>query len=61
MIAGVCAGIALYHGWDIALVRLVTALLILFIGLPIAAYFLAWIVMPNGDYAIPPTTGVTAS
>lgn len=61
MVAGVCAGIALYHGWDIAIVRLVTALLILFCGLPIVLYFIAWIVMPNGDYALPPTTGAAVS
>ena len=62
MIAGVCAGIALQHGWDVAIVRIVIAALVLLgCGSPILLYFIAWIVMPNGDYALPPHTGVTAS
>lgn len=62
MIAGVCAGIALYHGWDVAIVRLLVALLVLCgCGSPILLYLIAWIVMPNGEYALPPTTGATVS
>lgn len=61
MIAGVCAGIALRYGWDVTIVRLVTALLVLCCGLPILLYVLAWIVMPNGNYSLPETTGATAS
>ena len=61
MIAGVCAGIAMQYGWDVAIVRLVFALSVFFGGLSIVTYFIAWIVMPNAQYAIPPATGATAS
>jgi phage shock protein PspC (stress-responsive transcriptional regulator) len=62
MLAGVCAGIALYHGWDVAIVRLVVAALVLFgCGSPILLYIIAWIVMPNAEYALPPTTGAAVS
>ena len=61
MIAGVCAGIALYYGWDVAVVRLIFALAILFTGVPLAVYLIAWVVMPNADFALPPTTGATVS
>ena len=58
MIAGVCAGFALRYGWDIGLVRLVLVLAIFFgVGTPILAYFIAWIVMPNAQYNLPPQTG----
>jgi len=49
LIAGVCAGIAQYLGWNINLVRLIYALLTLFsVGFPgILAYIILWIVMPS--------------
>ncbi|MFC6644368.1 PspC domain-containing protein [Granulicella cerasi] len=50
MIAGVCAGIARYYAIDVAIVRLVVALCILFAGLPIVAYLIAWLVMPNEEF-----------
>ncbi len=53
MIAGVCAGFALQYGWDVAIVRLVLLLSVLFAGLPLLAYVIAWIVMPNEAYALP--------
>lgn len=61
MIAGVCAGIAMYYGWDVAIVRLVVALAILLCGVPVVAYLIAWVVMPNAEYALPPATGATVS
>jgi phage shock protein C len=61
MIAGVCAGIAMRYGWDVAVVRLVTALFILFAGVPLLAYIIAWIVMPNAQFELPSTTGIPAS
>jgi phage shock protein C len=54
MIAGVCAGIAYHYGWDVTLVRLVLALLVLFGGGGLLFYVIAWIVMPNGEYMLPP-------
>lgn len=62
MIAGVCAGIAMHYGWDVAIVRLVVALLFLCGGISLLLYPVAWIVMPNAAYMIPPpppTTGAT--
>ncbi len=54
MIAGVCAAFALQYGWDLTLVRALTALAALFtsgaVGL---AYILGWIVIPEGPYAPP--------
>lgn len=51
VIAGVCAGIAEWLGWDIALVRLLYILLsILSAGFPgILVYVILWIVMPPED------------
>ncbi len=57
MIAGVCAGFALAYGWDVAIVRLLVALSILFAGVPLIAYLVAWVVMPNAQYALPAQTG----
>jgi phage shock protein PspC (stress-responsive transcriptional regulator) len=61
MIAGVCAGLSMAYGWDVAIVRLVVALAILCAGVPIVLYLIAWVVMPNADYLLPPTTGATVS
>ena len=53
-IAGVCAGIALHFGWDVTLVRLGFVLAVL-LGLSgCLVYVIAWIVMPNGEYFLPP-------
>lgn len=57
MIAGVCAGFALRYGWDIVLVRLCVLLAVVFAGLPIILYLIAWIVMPNEQMALPAYTG----
>lgn len=49
MIAGVCAGIAEYVGWDITLVRVIYAILSVFsAGFPgLILYIILWIVMPR--------------
>jgi phage shock protein C len=49
VIAGVCAGLAEWLGWDIALVRLLYLILTIFsAGFPgILAYIILWIVMPE--------------
>ncbi len=49
MIAGVCAGIAEYFGWDKGVVRLVYLILSVFsAGFPgILVYIVLWIVMPE--------------
>ena len=49
VIAGVCAGLAVRLGWDIALVRLLYLIISIFsAGFPgILAYIILWIVMPE--------------
>ncbi len=49
VIAGVCAGIAEYFGWDIGVVRLVYLLLSIFsAAFPgVLVYIILWIVMPE--------------
>ena len=51
VIAGVCAGLAEWLGWDIALVRLLYLIIsIVSAGFPgTLAYIILWIVMPE-DY-----------
>jgi len=51
MIAGVCAGIAEYFGWETTLVRVVFVVVsILSVAFPgILVYLVLWIVMPRPD------------
>jgi phage shock protein C len=56
-IGGVCAGIAQHFGWDVVLVRILLCVLVLFgCGMPIIAYLIAWIAIPNEPFyfAAPP-------
>jgi phage shock protein C len=46
-IAGVCAGVAQYYGWNVTTIRLLWLLLILFAGTGGLLYLILWIVMPN--------------
>ncbi len=46
-IAGVCGGVAEFFDFDVALVRLLTLLLVLFGGISIWAYILLWIIIPE--------------
>jgi len=58
MVAGVCLGFALRYGWDVSIVRLVLVLSVVFgAGVPLLAYAIAWVVMPNGQYALPAQAG----
>lgn len=49
MIAGVCAGIAEYFGWETTLVRVLYAILSVFsAGFPgLILYLILWMVMPR--------------
>lgn len=49
VIAGVCAGLADWLGWDIALVRLLFLIISIFsAGFPgVLAYIILWIIMPE--------------
>jgi phage shock protein PspC (stress-responsive transcriptional regulator) len=58
MIAGVCSGFALHYGWDLSLVRVVTALTIVLTGVGLFAYLAAWIIIPEAPYALPDSSGV---
>jgi phage shock protein C len=51
MIAGVCAGIAEYFGWEVTLFRVVFVVVsILSVAFPgILVYVVLWIVMPRPD------------
>lgn len=46
MIGGVCAGIAEQNNLDVSLVRIVWGCLIVMGGVGLAAYVIAWIVIP---------------
>ncbi len=56
VIAGVCAGFALHYGWDLTLVRVLTALLALFTGVGAVAYLVAWVIIPEAPYPLPVKT-----
>ena len=48
MIAGVCAGIADYFGWDITLVRIVYVIATFFTAFSgVIVYLILWMVMPE--------------
>ncbi|GAB2548310.1 PspC domain-containing protein [Rhodanobacter koreensis] len=46
-LAGVCAGIAEYYGWDPTLVRVGWIILTLLGGSGILLYLILWLVMPE--------------
>lgn len=48
-IAGVCAGLARHMDWDVTLIRVAFLAAILFKGLGLIAYVIAWIAMPRDD------------
>ncbi|GGY21789.1 PspC family transcriptional regulator [Rhodanobacter panaciterrae] len=47
--AGVCAGIADYYGWDPTLVRVAWIVLTLLGGSGILLYLIMWLVMPEAS------------
>jgi len=49
IIGGVAGGIAAYTGIDSGIVRLVTALLVLFTGVGLVAYIVLWIILPSDN------------
>lgn len=50
MIAGICAGIAEYLGWNVTIVRLIYVLLTIFTAFAgVIVYIILWIVMPAAD------------
>jgi phage shock protein C len=59
VVAGICAGLAQHYGWDLSLVRVLCALLIVFTGVGLIAYLVAWIVVPEEPYMLPENTSGT--
>lgn len=53
VIAGVCSGLALHYGWDLSMVRVICALMVVLTGVGFVAYIVAWIVIPEAPYALP--------
>lgn len=50
-IAGVCAGIAEYFGWDTYTVRMICLFATIFMAFSgVGIYLLLWLVMPERDY-----------
>jgi phage shock protein C len=48
MVAGVCAGLAEYFGWDVTLVRVLVAVIsVITGGTGVVAYLVAWAVIPE--------------
>ena len=57
MLAGVCSGVAIYYGWDVSLVRILYAVFVcVSVGTGLLAYAIAWVVMPDAQYALPAET-----
>ena len=47
MVAGICAGVADYFGWDVTLVRVtVTIVCVITGGTGVLAYLMAWALIP---------------
>lgn len=53
MLGGVCAAFALHYGWNLDVVRILTAILGLFYGIGILAYIACWIIIPEAQHALP--------
>lgn len=51
IMAGVCAGLAEYFGWDVTVVRIIYALATVFTAFSgVIIYIILWIVMPERRY-----------
>ena len=47
MIAGICGGLADYLNVDATIIRLVTVIAMFAFGMPLLAYLIAWIIIPE--------------
>jgi phage shock protein C len=50
VIGGVCGGFGEYFGIDPTVIRIILVCAIIFAGLGLLAYILAWIIMPKRPY-----------
>ncbi len=58
MIGGVCSAFAIQYGWDLSLVRIITAMIaILTSGVGGLAYLAAWVIIPEAPYELPGAPG----
>ena len=46
-IAGICAGVAQYYGWNVTALRLIWLIAFLLFGVGGLLYLILWIVIPN--------------
>ena len=53
-LGGVCGGVADYLNMDPTLVRVLTVIITLFTAVPVVAYVIAWLVMPEGEASTAP-------
>lgn len=51
MIAGVCGGISERYGIDATLVRVLTVAITLFTAVPLIAYLVLWLLLPEDSLA----------
>ena len=62
MIAGVCSGLAIHCGWDVAVVRILFAVAAcLTTGCAIFFYIAAWVLIPEARYALPPSRSINTN
>ncbi len=61
MVAGVCSGVAIHFGWDVALVRILFAVFLCFTLMTgLLVYLAAWVLLPDAQFALPTPTGTIA-
>ncbi len=55
MVAGVCAAFARTYGWNLSLIRILLVVLTpLHLGIGFIGYIVAWIIIPEEPYLLPP-------
>lgn len=55
VIAGVCSGFAVHFGWDLMWTRILFTVFTFFTsGVGVILYLIAWVILPDGLYALPP-------
>ncbi len=53
LVGGVCAGFAEVYDWDVTMVRIVYALILVFgVGSPVLLYLLLYIILPDKENVI---------
>ncbi len=43
----------MHYGWDLNLVRIITAVIIILTGVGALAYIAAWVIIPEAPYGVP--------